>query len=91
MLISPDGKQAVGLYTDKFPWKEFGPLEVTRATEIEFDAEKQKWLILLIFNRGEEKSFLYLSEEFDSREDALQYEREFLNERIGELNPWKMI
>ena len=48
MLISPDGKQAVGLYTDKFPWKEFGPLEVTRATEIEFDAEKQKLSLIHI-------------------------------------------
>jgi len=40
--FTPDGTGA-GLYTDRIDLREIGPLEVVRASEIEFNETSQQW------------------------------------------------
>jgi len=90
--ISPDGKTITGLYSDQFPWHKLGKLEITRASDVFFDQRIQKWRVKLLHN------FCVLPRQFKIREDAIAYEREYLesddfaqtkkrfNERIRNLS-----
>jgi hypothetical protein len=72
--ISPDGKLIEGLYSDKFPWMKLGSLNVTRASDVFFDEESQSWKIRL------SRTKQLLPVHFSRREDAIAYERGFLEE-----------
>lgn len=46
IYIRPDGK-IEGLYSDIIPLRQIGPLEIKRATTIEFDPNRQEWVVML--------------------------------------------
>jgi len=68
IFIRPDGK-IEGLYTEKIPLGKLGKLGVTRATHVEFDYGRQKWIVTL--PTGEE-IFSHAS-----REGALAWEKKY--------------
>ncbi len=71
--ISPDGKLVEGLYDDKFPWHELGgKLEIARASDVFFDPASQRWMIKILHNQ------VVLPFHFKLREDAIAYERKYL-------------
>ncbi len=71
--ISPDGKLVQGLYDDKFPWYGLrGELEIERASDVFFDPKEQGWKVKILCNQ------LVLPGCFKLREDAIAYEREYL-------------
>jgi len=71
--ISPDGKLIEGLYDDKFPWHGLrGELEINRASDVFFDQRVQKWRVKILHN------YRILPKSFKLREDAITYEREYL-------------
>lgn len=68
LFIRPDGT-IEGLHTDIVPLQELGRLNVTRATNVEFDIDRQEWAVTLpdgteVFSHT-------------SREKALDWERKF--------------
>jgi hypothetical protein len=68
VFIRPDGT-IEGLHTDIVPLQTLGRLNVTRATNVEFDSERQQWVVSL--PNGTE---LY---SHPNREVALKWEREY--------------
>jgi hypothetical protein len=60
------------LWTDAIPLHELGPLEVTRASTIEFNNQAQKWEVRLASNTDA------VAFSHPSRETCLQWEREAL-------------
>lgn len=68
LFIRPDGS-IEGLYTDIVPMQELGKLNVTRATNVEFDCGRQEWVVTL--PDGKEVHSCA------KREDALEWERIF--------------
>jgi len=74
--ISPTGDTVVGLYDDNFDWRELGPIEVERATDVRLNKETQEWEVYVI---AEDRT---LPESFVDRAKAIAHEVEYLNERI---------
>ena len=72
MRVDPGGKTVTGLYSDKLPWRTLGELTIKRATDCFFDNGIKKWKILIV------KTNELLPEEFDSREEAIAFEIEYL-------------
>lgn len=68
IFIRPDGR-IEGLYTDIIPLQKLGNLSVTRATTIEFDPQRQGWVVAL--PDGTEVHF------GPSREECLQWEKSY--------------
>ncbi|MDD3040448.1 hypothetical protein [Bacteroides sp.] len=68
LFIRPDGS-IEGLYTDTIPLRDLGRLNIARATNVEFDVERQEWLVTLPDGK----------EVFSdpSREEALNWEQKF--------------
>lgn len=69
IFIRPDGS-IEGLYTDTVPLQELGKLNVTRATNVEFDEGRQEWIVSLPDDGKEVYSD-------PNREEALAWERKF--------------
>ena len=70
LLIMPDGN-ARGVYTEAVDLGALGPLEVRRATAIEFDNRVQAWRVFDAMG-----DCLYCS---PSRETCLAWERKYLD------------
>jgi hypothetical protein len=68
VFIRPDGT-IEGLHTDVVPLQSLGRLNVTRATNVEFDSERQEWVVTL-----PDGAEVYSN---SSREAALKWEREY--------------
>lgn len=68
IFIRPDG-QVEGLYTDTVPLKDLGALNVKRATHVEFDVERQEWVVTLPSGKEVHRN--------PSREAALEWERSY--------------
>lgn len=74
--ISETGETVVGLYDDNFDWRAIGPIEVQRATDVQYNTETQKWEVYLI---GEDR---VLPESFTDRSDAISHEVAYLNDHL---------
>lgn len=70
-LIKDDGDVDC-LYTDKINLKEIGKLDVSRASTVEWDNDIQGWVVDILIDG-------HKIGPFDSREDALCAEVEYLN------------
>lgn len=73
LFIRPDGT-IEGLHTDIVPLQELGRLNVTRATNVEFDCGRQEWIVTL--PSGQET---YANVR---REEALKWEREYCESQL---------
>lgn len=78
LLVLPDGS-CQGLYTEAIELSLLGPLEVKRASAIEFDNRVQAWRVRI---RG--LGNLYCS---PSRENCLRWERQYLEARCADTLP----
>jgi hypothetical protein len=76
ITISPDGGEMSGLYDEHFNWKDFGELEIERATDITFNKKRQLWVVKIIDEGMRELDFGYTK-----RSDAVLAEIEYLNKR----------
>ena len=72
LTFNPDGT-AQGLYTEAISLCALGRLSIQRASTIEFDDANQKWVV-----RSPEGAELHQS---PSRQQCLDWEREFFNNR----------
>ena len=79
LIISPDGQEVCGLYSDKFPWKEIGELSIERVSDIKFNNHIQRWEIYI---RHLNKA---LPKTFGSREKAIVYEIDYIHKHIKEM------
>lgn len=77
--VSPDGKEATGLYSDLFPWKSLGGLEIKRASDVFFSLRDQKWGVRVL---GGNKPDKILPQRFDKRKDAIEYEIAYLQGQL---------
>lgn len=68
IFIRPDGT-IEGLHTDLIPLQELGCLEIARATNVEFDGIRQKWIVTLPDGK---ELFSH-----PSRTEALKWERTY--------------
>lgn len=75
VLISQDGKTAIGLYDDSIPYSKLGEMGVTRASDVFFDDTVQKWRIQ-VFPSNE-----ILPEMFDTRWKAIEFEVSYLQKK----------
>lgn len=75
--IMPDGTLE-GLYDDDFS-SEIGEAKIKRASEVEFDGDKQGWTVRILLGDHAGK---FLPGVYTKRKDALAAEVDFLN---GEL------
>ena len=73
LVILPDGSLRC-VYTEEIPLEEFGPLEVSRASGVEFDPASQEWVARL--PEGEEIA------RGKSRAEVLRKEVEVLESRL---------
>jgi hypothetical protein len=73
IVIRPDGT-VEGLYTDMIPLQALGNLNVSRATNVEFDSNRQEWAVTL--PNGEEIAHR------PSREAALVFERAYCENHL---------
>lgn len=76
ITISPNGKELSGLYAEHFNWKDFGELEIERATDIRFNKDRQLWVVHIIDEGMRELNF-----GFEKRSDAVVAEIQYLNAR----------
>ncbi len=74
--VSPDGKEVAGLYSDNFPWKNLGKLEIKRASNVYFCHRDQEWKVHILTEGG--KLDLALPCGFKKRKDAIAYEIYYL-------------
>ena len=74
------------IYKDNHPLLELGPLEVTRASNVEFDSDRQEWIVVLNFPDG---SRARLPEGHKNRTAAIAYEVEVLIDLLmkDQVNP----
>jgi len=71
IVIKPNG-EVVTIYSDAFPLKNLGKSKIQRASNVLFDEEVQKWYIEIQGNK--------LEKFFDSRNDCIEYEVQYLND-----------
>lgn len=76
ILIEPDGTVRC-LYTEEIDLRALGPLQVRRATSVEWDEDAQEWVATLV-STGEVLAHCR------TRKDALEAEVRILTERIWE-------
>jgi len=81
VLISPNGGTVRFLYQDGHPCLELGSAEMTRASNVRWSKEEQKWQIWLVLEDGSEKQ---IGHGFKNRSDAVAAEIEWLNEQLEE-------
>jgi hypothetical protein len=74
--ISPDGREVLHLYDDKIHevTSKTCDTTVTRASDVFYDNDLGKWKVRFI------DTGLLLPVAFKSREEAIEYEKEFLEE-----------
>ncbi len=82
LIITPQGTLCT-LWFEGITLRELGRLQVERASEIEFDPESQSWTLRMLKPVPPEVEY---QTRFDSREEALAYEREMVNTRL--LSDW---
>jgi len=58
------------LHDDSFNLKEFGDIKMKRASHVEFNEKKQKWFVQSALTN------IILKDDFDTRKDALTWEKE---------------
>ena len=71
LRFAPDGTGA-GLYTERIDLRQIGPLEVVRASRVEFDAPSQRWEVRDLSGRR-----LHAD---PSRQACLDWERRHFNQ-----------
>ena len=59
------------LQDDRVDLREFGRVDMSRASHVEFSNQKQKWFV------QSARTLEILRDDFDSREEALAWEKEF--------------
>lgn len=76
--ISPDGKEVLHLYDDKYNQitSKHSDMEITRATDVFFDNDMQVWKIRFLSNNE------VLPVVFRNRERALKHERWILEKLL---------
>ena len=95
--IAPDGTLRT-LYTEKIDLRDFGTLHVERASNVEYDVEAQGWTVQFADGTyiGEDKTRkitgccgIHMTRVqfaaravFDTREEALRFEVDFLQARL---------
>lgn len=75
IYIRPDGK-IEGLYNDTIPLQQLGELSVMRATTIEFDHQRQEWIVAL-----PDGTEVY---SHPSREECLKWEKIFCESLLAQ-------
>lgn len=75
VVYKPDGTVKF-LYSDGHPALELGKATIERASDVFFDEDRQEWRIHI---RGEREP---LREGFQKRQDAINYEVEYLNQQL---------
>lgn len=77
LKISSDGKDVVSLFSEALPIDFLGPVNIVRATDVRFNNDYKKWEIFLI------QEGRVLPDRFARRSEAIDYEVEYLNERLN--------
>ncbi len=77
LLITPEGDVET-LYTEQIDLRAFGKLRVERASNVEFDDDKQGWRVLYPNN------IIMTEEVFATREAALAWEVRYLQKQLSE-------
>jgi hypothetical protein len=72
--VTPDGTVRC-LHTDAIDLRRLGRLEVTRASNVEFDNRTQHWTVSL-------PDGTVLCDDFIRRDDALAWERDYFEQRL---------
>jgi len=90
--VSPDGKVTM-LYTDNLNLNALGKVRVKRASEVEFDEERNGWTVRILVGKYagmyvNNNSATDSPEVFSRRQEALAAEVRFLNDEIskGEIH-----
>lgn len=84
--IPASGDQVIGLYNDKLDYSKLGDTEITRATDVCWDADDQKWKVVLLSPKG--KPVGELPGRFSSRKAAVRFEIEYLQEFMEVMCPY---
>lgn len=87
--ISPDGTVRT-LYTDRINLRDFGTLDVKRASNVEYDNKEEGWVVTLSDgrfiardpHRSKWVSHEWIKYVFETREDALAAEVDYLQARL---------
>jgi len=80
--ISPDGTVRT-LYTDKIDLRDFGPLKVERASNVEWDDKQRGWTVQFVDGTYlRSPSLLQHMAVFETREAALAAEVAYLQARL---------
>jgi hypothetical protein len=79
LRISPDGRTVTSLYSDRFRLQKLGPISVQRASDVRFNERSQKWEVSV------RPTGKLLPKKFESRADAIAYEKEVLPTYISSI------
>jgi hypothetical protein len=80
--ITPTG-DIYFLYNDEHPLRDLGKMELQRASNVEWDAEEQKWVVWINETGNEGPKRKRLIQTFKNRADAIEAEISILNERLA--------
>ena len=79
--VTPQG-DILGIFDDELPIAALGSAHVARLSQVDWDSHLQRWAI---YDRVGRK---WLSRNFETRSQALSYERTYMERRLSAIRRW---